>query len=319
MVGGTTMEVCHIFLGKDIIQNKPITACIGYFDGLHKGHQALIKRVLQQAKQTDTIPALITFDPDPWTVIHKMEDISHITSMEDRMQIAKQMGIQMWIVIHFHEEMEALSIQRFHKEILNPLHIQTLVCGYDFHYAHKGEGNVQTLKQQTVFDVDVIDEISMQGEKISSSSIENLIMDGEMEKVEELLTRPYRMKGRVFLGRQVGRTIGFPTANLLLNYRYIYPKKGVYIGSVHVKGKWHKAIINIGNNPTLNYRQDISIEAHILDFHSDIYEEDVIFCFYKRLRGEKKFAHKEELVEQLQNDENKARHYFEERQDVLCD
>ncbi len=319
MVGGVKMEVYHVYLEEDIVQKKPITACIGYFDGLHKGHQALIKKVLQKAKKTNTIPALITFDPDPWEVIHKMEDIFHITSMEDRMAIAQQMGIQMWIIIHFDEKLAGLSIQHFHKEILFPLHIKTLICGYDFHYAHNGKGNVQTLKQQTVFDVEVIEEISVQGEKVSSSYIEKLIMEGEMEKVEELLTRTYRMKGSVFKGRQVGRTIGFPTANLLLQYRYIYPKVGVYIGRVYVRDKCYMAIINIGNNPTFNYRQDISIEAHILNFHFDIYDENIIFCFHKRLRGEKKFAHKEELVEQLQKDAKRAICYFTERRSTVCD
>ena len=313
MVGGIRMEIYHVDIHQKIEQKKPITACIGYFDGLHKGHQALINKVLQQAKQTNTVPAVITFDPDPWSILHQMKSISHITSMNDRMQLAQEMGIQLWIIIHFHEELAHLSAKCFHQEILNPLQVQTLICGHDFHYANKGEGNIATLKDQSKFKVIVVDEVCIQEEKVRSSFIEKLIIDGEVEHVERLLGRFYCMKGKVFKGRQIGRKIGFPTANLLLNYPYIYPKNGVYIGSVYVKEHQYMAIINIGNNPTLNYRQDISIEAHILDFSADIYDEEIIFYFHKRLRGEQKFINQEALVQQLQKDTKMARNYFEER------
>lgn len=298
---------------------KPIHACIGYFDGIHLGHQKLISAVVSRAKQEGGIPALITFDPDPWAVIKGMHDIPHLTSMEERKQFAQELGVELWVILDFTEEMAALSVTEFHEKILFPLPLQTLVCGYDFHYAHLGQGSVDTLQSQTKFDVVVIDEVSSEESKISSTRIERLVMDGEMEKAKALLTRPYQMSGTVVHGLKNGRKLGFPTANLYTATSYVCPKEGVYAGEVMLDGHTYPAMINVGKNPTIGDFQDNRIEAHIFEFDQDIYGTQVSFSFLHYLRGDVKFSSLEELSNQLCNDELEAKAFFAKRQEVSAD
>lgn len=311
------MQVYHVGLHQIPDNLQAITACIGYFDGIHLGHQELIQRVVTLSTKNHTIPSLITFEPDPWVIIKKTEALPHITSMQDRMDIAEQLGIKNWYILDFDETMANISVEDFHDEILYPLHIHTLVCGFDFHYAKMGKGSITTLQAQHGFHVEVIEKIMLHDEKISSSTIEALIEDGEVEEARTLLSRPYFVKGTIVHGNHIGRTYGFPTANLKLADKYIYPKKGVYIGGVMVHGKRYEAIINVGNNPSFNYRVDAVMEAHLLDFHDFIYDEHVTFYFYRRIRDEKKFEGKEALAKQLVLDQQTARLYFERKKDEL--
>ena len=297
-----------------------ITACIGYFDGLHLGHQKLIEEVLSISKKNGTSPALITFEPDPWAVLKHLDAIPHITPMNQRMKIGEKLGIEHWIILHFDEEMAALAYDAFHTQVLGKLNLHTLVCGYDFHYAAKGMGSTKTLQEQSEFAVSIISEVSSEHKKISSTRIESLLKEGNVEKAARFMGRFYDMEGHVKSGSRVGRENGFPTANLKLDELYVMPKKGVYVGAVHVHGKWHQAILNIGNNPTYNYQKQLSIEAHILAFRQDIYGEPVIFRFCDYIREEKKFHNVQELSAQLKQDVQTALVYFEGREELLlCD
>lgn len=314
------MKIIHFNLHQPMCLLTPISACIGYFDGLHIGHQKLIEEVVRIAKNNNTATALITFSPDPWCVIKGLPIIGHITPMKKRIQIGETLGIQYWIIVAFDKEMAELSYDEFHKKVLQKLQLQTLVCGYDFHYAYKGEGTIATLQEQTYFDVSVVSKVSCEHEKISSTLIEHLIEAGDMKKTAQLLGRCYEMDGIVKGGNHVGHESGFPTANLECEEAYVIPKKGVYIGAVKVLEKWHRAIFNIGNNPTYNYQKELSIEAHILDFHEMIYGEPIRFRFIKYCREEKKFQDIQELSMQLELDEQRARTYFEGREELLlCD
>lgn len=304
------MKELHITMKSTPSIHEDIHACIGYFDGIHKGHRQLISTVVKRARLQGGIPALITFDPDPWAVIKGMRDIPHLSSMDQRKQIAQDLGIELWIILDFTGEMAALSVLEFHEQILKPLHLKTLVCGYDFHYAHLGSGSVATLQAQSDFEVVVIDEISLDKEKISSSRIERLVQQGNMEKVQELLLRPYQMDGCVVHGMKNGRKIGFPTANLHTEACYVLPKEGVYVGEVFVRDQWHPAMINIGKNPTYGDFDDVRIEAHLFDFNEDIYGEKVTFCFLHYLRGDVKFTGVDQLAEQLQKDKETSLAYL---------
>ena len=304
------MEILRFNIHTPVPSNVDITACIGYFDGVHKGHQQLIKKTIEIAKKTNTIPSLITFDPDPWVVIKKLHHIPHITPMKHRQEIGKELGIQRWIILDFQDDMAKLNYHQFHELVLNALHIKTLVCGFDFHYAYRGEGSIATLKSQDTFDVVVIDEIASNDEKISSTRIERLIKDGKMEDVRAIMGRIYELRGIVKSGNRIGRKYGFPTANLALNANYILPKNGVYIGSVKVGEQWHSAIINVGHNPSFNYQQNTSIEAFILDFNEEIYDMEVSYRFHAFLREEKHFDGMDALKAQLEKDTQSARAYF---------
>lgn len=311
------MQELRINLENTPYIDYPINACIGYFDGLHIGHQRLVERVVQLSKENGAIPALITFDPDPWAVLKGLRNIPHLSSMEDRKQLATQLGIELWIVLAFDETMANLSIQSFHEKILNPLHLQTLVCGYDFHYAQKGQGNTETLQAQSQFAVEVIEEVSSGKEKISSTRIEQCLLKGEIQEANSYLSRPYCLRGNVVHGKRLGHEMGFPTANLAVHETYIYPRIGVYVGSVEIHHKRYMAMINIGNNPTFNYRQDVSVEAHILDFNEDIYNQNVIFYFHDYIRDEKTFANMAALSEELKLNLAYVRTYFKSRKELL--
>lgn len=317
---GDGMKIVHFNLEEPFVLDAEITACIGYFDGLHKGHQKLIEEVHRVAKENGTEPSLITFAPDPWTVIKGMKDIPHITPMEQRIRIGEQLGIKNWIILDFTLEMAHLTYEEFHEKVLRKLHLHTLVCGYDFHYASRGEGNTETLRAQNDFAVSVVAEVSSEHKKISSSRIEELIREGKVEKAASFMGRFYDMYGKVRNGNHVGRDNGFPTANLQLNDLYVLPKKGVYIGAVYVREAWHPAIINIGNNPTYNYQEQLSIEAHILHFNETIYGEAVRFRYCRFIREEQKFPHAAALAEQLKKDVQTAIDYFSGREEkLLCD
>lgn len=304
------MEIIRLNTHTKLNILKPVVACIGYFDGLHLGHQALIASVLEKANEVQATPALITFEPDPWSIIKPDMKLKHITTMNDRIRIGKRLGLKQWFILEFDEEMAKLTKDEFRTQILDKINLHTLICGFDFHYAHKGEGNAIELKENASFDVNIIDEIDDNGEKISSSRIEKCITEGKMEEVTRLLSRPYTLQGIVDSGNQLGRTIGFPTANLEIKQDYIYPKPGVYAGEVTYKNKTYAAIINVGHNPTFNYTEKLSLEIHILDFREMIYGELLQVSFYDYIREEKKFKCKEELIEQLKKDTLYTIQYF---------
>ena len=308
------MKVLHFNLHEKFQQPKEeITACIGYFDGLHLGHQKLINNVLELAEKTHTKTALITFSPDPWVVLKHLEDIPHITPMKHRIEIGEEMGLDYWIILHFDRELAHLSIEDFHKRVLNCLHLKTLVCGFDYHYGNKGAGDVQSLKKQDRFQVEVIDEVSSEDKKISSTRIEELLTSGNIEKANIFLGRPYEIRGTIRRGRSQGKKHGFPTANLEMSDHYLPLGGGVYIGEVYVKGKWHQAMINIGHNPTYNFQKEISIEAHILNFDEDIYGEQVRYRFLSFIREECKFSDADVLYKQLDKDLRTTMNYFKQR------
>lgn len=311
------MELIRFNIHNFVKLEKPCVACIGYFDGIHIGHQALIKKVVETASANNLTPALITFDPDPWVVLKMLKDIPHITPMDERMKIANQLGIKKWIILEFEKDMAKLSVDDFHHLVLEPLNVHTLVCGYDFHYGNKGIGNTQTLKQQDIFKVEVVEAVEQNDLKISSTRIEECLRKGQVEVCETLMNRPYYFKGEVIKGNQLGRQYGYPTANLKLVDQYIVPMNGVYVCSVMIKDKTYAGIVNIGHNPSFNYQSKKSIEVFILDFNDDIYGEIIQVNFYKFIRNEQNFASMEALKAELNQNQLQAREYFKIRKDLL--
>ena len=274
-----------------ITYHQPLAACIGYFDGIHKGHQKLIQTVLHICQGNDCEPALITFEPDPWVVLKGIKDVCHITPMSHRMEIGESLGIKKWIILDFDRRMAQISVEQFHEDILKRLQVKHLVCGQDFHYASKGSGSIETLSHCEDFQLHVVEAVLDNQQRISSTLIEQFIQQGEMQECK----------------RQMGRKYGFPTANLKLEDAYIIPKKGVYAGYVEYAQQYYPAIINIGHNPSFNYSLKTSIEAHILDFNQDIYGQRCTFHFEAYLRGEVCFEGMEALATQLKKDELQAR------------
>lgn len=284
--------------------NEDIVACIGYFDGFHLGHQSLFNKTLSVAASQSRLSAIISFEPDPWTVLKKQEHITHLTTLEDRKELAKSMGFHRWITVQFDQAMATMDPQLFIEQ-LKYIGVKTLICGFDFRYGHQGSGSIETLKsaQTNDFNVIVVDEKDYQHEKISTTRIKQAIEQGQMELAQHLLGRTYRLKGTVVHGKQIGRKIGYPTANLKIDPEYILPKVGVYAGYVKLRDLYYSAMIGLGYNPTVKDDCIVSIEAHIFDFNQDIYDESVEFLFTHYLREELKFADLDGLIQQLKKDE----------------
>ncbi len=293
---------------KQPIFKENRVACIGYFDGIHLGHRSLIDKTIAIAKEKKCKSALITFSPDPWVIIKGMKDIEHLTSLEQRVSLAKSLGIDEVIVVDFTIEVCHLSSSHFVKEILKPLKLNALICGFDFHYGFKGEGNVQLLRKEAeaLFEVFVIDSINRGNEKISTSRISNCLKAGDITQANELLGYPYFVEGNVIKGNQKGRTIGFPTANIQLSKEVLLPKVGVYKGRISFDDKIYVAMINLGHNPTFNYIEQLSMEVHIPNFEDDLYGKVVKVTFLEFLREEIKFETIDQLIGQLEKDRNQV-------------
>lgn len=296
------MRIVNVKLGEIRKQKNPVVACIGYFDGMHKGHQALVNATLEKAKELGVESGLITFDPDPWVTLRDAKDVKHITPLQQRINIAVELGIKNIFILNFTKEMAALSPVDFIK-VLDSCNIKALICGFDYHYGQFGKGDIESLKRDADFEVIVIDAVSDSEGKISSTRITNLIEEGEVHKAEELLGYAYRVEGYVVHGNAKGRTIGYPTANVSVPSEYLEPKSGVYACFALVDGKKYKAMVNIGHNPTFNYTETMSLEAYILDFSGDLYDKRLKISFKYYLRPEKKFKYIGNLKMQLEQDE----------------
>lgn len=287
----------------------PLAACIGYFDGMHRGHQALIHRTEELAQELHCESALITFEPDPWVTIKGMSpaDAEHITTMRQRINLAVSYGIENICILEFTKAMADLSPEEFAERVLGQLNLSGLVCGYDFHYGYLGKGDSETLKQYGSFRVEVVEEVADGSDKISSTRISKLLEHGEIEEAERLLGHPFEMKGKVIPGRHKGTSLGFPTANIQISPEYLTPKPGVYSGSVLIDGIRHPAMINLGHNPTMNYTERLSLEAHILDYSGNLYGRMLTLRFSHYLRPEIHFQSKDNLIMQLEQDVRSVR------------
>lgn len=283
------------------VPDLPESVCaIGYFDGLHQGHQALIALARERAAALHVQSAVLTFDPDPWKVLRPDADLSHLSSLADKTELLEAMGVDLFYVVRFSQSFAALDVEQFHA-FLQSLHIIELVCGFDFTYAARGSGTTQSLQQTDLFTTHVVGEVSKDSEKISSTRIERLIRQGDVAKAGELLGYLYSVAGVIEHGYKRGRQMGFPTANLKPDPEAVLPASGVYAGFVQVKNELLPAMINVGSNPTFDNAEK-SVEANILDRSLDLYGRNVRFFFAERLREEVRYPSMDALMKQLSLD-----------------
>ena len=292
---------------KKVCRIGSLAACIGYFDGLHLGHQQLISKTIELANEKGLTSALITFEPDPWVVLKELTSIEHINSLDQRKKIADNLGIDVWISVAFTKELANLEPDAFIQDVLIALGVNELVCGFDFTFGNFGKGDTELLREYREFSTTVIAPVLKDGVKISSTLVEDNIRRGNLSLVHELLTRPYTLISKVVHGRNRGKEIGFATANIDVNGVYVMPKIGVYAGAVNYGEKKYAAVINVGHNPTFNERTDVSIECHLLDFSGDLYGKNIEVEFYEFIRDERKFTNVEALIKQIKKDIEKAR------------
>lgn len=311
------MNVIRLSYPHDL-QHEDITetvAAIGFFDGIHRGHQAVIKEAIKIAKKEGKRSAVISFHPHPSVVLNKSKkDIRYITTVEEKRSILQDLGIDCFYIIEFNEALSKLSPQAFVDHFIKGLHITHLVAGFDYTFGHKGAGNMTNIKEMAKghFETTVVQKLESNEEKVSSTRIRKLLEAGAVDDVNLLLNRVYESTGRVVKGdNRGGSQLGFPTANLDIAKDKFLPKQGVYAVKVRVNNRTYEAMANLGVVPTFtDGRSEPKVEVNIFDFNQDIYGESVTVEWYKFIREEKKFSGVEEIITQLKKDEKEVRSFF---------
>lgn len=276
---------------------------LGNFDGVHRGHIKLIKKAVENAKKLNKKSSLLIFEEHTDNII-KMGKKNIITTNDTKFKILEELGVDLVYLIKFTKEFMSYSPMEFLKDFLiENLKIIGVVVGYDYTFGYKKSGDTKfLLDNKDLFEsIDVIEQISFNGEKISSTLIRNLIEDGNIKDANYLLSRPYKLIGKVIHAKGLGKKMGYPTANLELIDNFVIPKYGVYDSDIYVNGKKFKASTNIGTNPTVEH-DGIKIEAHILDFDEDIYGEIVELELIDFIRPELKFDNVKDLFDQIAKD-----------------
>lgn len=305
------MEIVYLDENTQFNSEESIVTAIGFFDGLHLGHIALVDKVIEAANKKGYKKALMTFDHHPLFVLGRIEKDYYLTSMDDRKRILEDKGIDYLFVIKFTRDVAGLLPYDFIERYLINLNIHHVVCGFDFHFGSRNSGNSTTLKEYNhqLLKVDVIDEVLYLNEKVSSTRTRKAIEEGNMILASNLLNRYYKITGTVIDGRKLGRKLGFPTANI--NYSsYLLPAIGVYAVYVTIDKERYLGMCNVGHNPTVGILKKRSLEVHIIDFDEKIYNKTVEIEFIKKIRGEIHFNSKEELIEQLKKDRESIKSYF---------
>ncbi|SCH06815.1 MULTISPECIES: bifunctional riboflavin kinase/FAD synthetase [unclassified Romboutsia] len=279
---------------------------IGKFDGLHNGHKVLIKKAVQCSKKRRIKSVVFTFENHPANYFRN-HSVKNIIRDKDKMEKLSYLGIDIVVNVPFDEEMTKISADDFAKKILKEkLGAKKVIVGHDFTFARNKEGNAKLLKllgAKYDFKVEVVNPVKINNIRVSSTYIRNLIAEGSVNKVKEYLGRNYQLEGEVIKSKQLGRTIGFPTANMKIEGEMLIPKCGIYATKVYLDEKTYFGATNIGYNPTVN-GDNLSVETNILDFNEDIYGKFIKIEFLERIRDEKKFNSLEELKSQLKIDTN---------------
>ena len=301
-----------IFDLENIPQNNGFVITQGTFDGVHLGHQHVLKQVVNLANLYEKPSLLITFHPHPRLVVDPQNtNIKLLSSIEEKAKKILEMGIDYVLVLSFTHEISQFSPREFVNEILvKKLNVQCMVVGYDHRFGKNRSGGFQeltTLASEFNFDVKEIDASEIEEIAVSSTRIRKALSSGNLTSANELLGRPYTLSGTVVQGKQLGRQLGYPTANILIDETYkLIPPNGVYIGYTLIGETKYKIMLNIGVRPTVDGTSQ-TIEAHILDFSKDIYNTQITLFLVQFLREEQRFDGLDALKIQLQKDEAKTR------------
>ncbi len=308
------MEIIQGFSTTTFIDNAYIS--IGIYDGVHTGHQAVLKTLVNDARAGNGVSCIITFHPHPVRVLRMgYNPPPQITSTVHKMRLLAQLGIDYCFIIEFNNRFAKISPETFFESILaTHFNIKELCVGYDCSFGKDKSGSLNLLRKMSKerdFILKVIDPVKIDDIVVSSSMIRKLIIAGELELVKLMTGRPYSLWGTVVAGNTFGRKIGYPTANLDPHHEAL-PPSGVYIVNVQLEGKSYQGLMNIGYRPTFfdKYGYEEIIEVHILDFNKNIYGKDMEIIFLKKIRDEKRFSTTQSLIRQIKQDEREAKKYF---------
>lgn len=302
----------NIFTDRsEIILNKKAVVTVGSFDGLHKGHKKIIEELISTAKKNNETSVVVTFDPHPRSVLSQFSEVSILTSLDEKKFILENIGVENLFVIHFTREFSQLSSEEFiQKFIVEKLKASHIIIGHDHKFGKDRLGDENKLREigeKFGFTVSSVQPVCINDVTISSTKIRNFILVGDLDNANLFLGRYYSICGIVVKGAQRGRTLGFPTANVQLDDpKKALPKVGVYVTKCFLRDEVKYGVMNIGFRPTFENKHELVPEVYILDFNRDIYGEKIRIEFIKRLRDEKKFNSKDELINQIENDKKEA-------------
>lgn len=282
---------------------------LGNFDGLHLGHQELIRKIILRAEETGGLSMVVTFRPHPLKILAPEKCPPLISIYEEKIELLEKLGIDVLVKIPFTLDFSAMGPRDFVKDILvDLLGAKEIFVGYNYRFGKGRKGNIQMLRDlgsELGFIVREVEQVSLNGEVISSTRIRQLLINGEVEHAARLLGRPYALCGIVVKGDGRGRGLGFPTANIVSRHSII-PSNGVYAVRLFVRDKYYNGIVNIGLRPTFDAKS-MAIEVHIFDFDEDIYGEELTVYFANKIREEKKFQNAEALIRQINADITNAK------------
>ena len=295
---------------------KTRVIALGFFDGMHIGHSALMKKTLEIGETRALIPSVITFDKHPRCLING-ENLLLINSMEDRAGLIHRVfGIDDVIFLHFDKETAKIPWDLFIEHLVDDFGARHLVAGYNFRFGSGGKGNRDLLEQKCgdlSIGCDIIPEVRYDGIPSSSTYIRELLSEGSVERANEFLGHPHVLTDNVRYGYRLGRTLGTPTINMIFQEGVLIPAFGVYATKVYLDdGSEHIGVANIGVRPTVGNGGQVTAETHVLDYRGNLYGRQVRVEFYKRLRSEKKFKDINELKAQITKDCEASQRYFDE-------
>jgi len=293
---------------------RPTVLTLGVFDGLHLGHQLIMKTIVERARATGAVPTVITFDPHPRALLHPESAPPLLQTFDQKIEALGVLGIEQTIVIRFDQNFAQIRAEDFLRAVIaDRLHAKEVYLGCGFAFGHGREGNIgllRTVSQSLGFFADEVPELRLRGRRGSSSRIRELLQQGRVNLARRMLGRPYGVEGRVVRGAERGAKLGFPTANLHPQNRVI-PRNGVYVTATLIDGLWRRSVTNIGTRPTFGSANESSVETFVMNWSGDLYDDVVRVRFLHRLREEKKFSSVDELKFQIERDVARAQDYFE--------
>ena len=305
----------RLFHGTDNADiQRPTVLTLGVFDGLHLGHQLIMRTVVERARAVGAAPTVITFDPHPRAVLHPESAPPLLQTFDQKIEGFGVLGIEQTIVVRFTKAFSAIRAGDFLRDIVfDRLHAREVYLGKGFAFGHNREGNIELLKRlgaELGFVAGEVPEVKVRGARVSSSKIRQLLAAGQVNLARRMLDRPYGVEGRVERGSERGHTLGFPTANLRPHNRVI-PRNGVYVTATLIEGQWRRSVTNVGFRPTFGDATEPSVETFVMNWDGDLYGDVVRVRFLCRLRDERRFGSVEQLKSQIMRDVDRANSYFE--------
>ena len=305
----------RLFHGTDNAEiQRPTVLTLGVFDGLHLGHQLIMRTVVERAREVGAVPTVITFDPHPRAVLHPDSAPPLLQTLDQKVEGFGVLGIEQTIVVRFTPEFSMIRAGDFLRDVVKErLQAREVYLGRGFAFGHDREGNIDLLRRvsrELGFFADEVPEVRLRNQRVSSSRIRELLKLGKVNLVRRLLGRPYGLEGPVEHGAERGLALGFPTANLHPKNRVI-PRNGVYVTGALVEGKWRRSVTNVGVRPTFGTDTEPSVETFVMNWDGDLYGDVIRVRFLYRLRDEQKFDSLESLKAQITRDVDRAENYFE--------